>query len=51
MKCIEFFDAANEIDLQKVERILKEKDIIKNEVVMFPYIMLMWTEERSPQQQ
>lgn len=44
MKRIEFFDASKETDLQKAEKIMKDREVIKNEVVMFPYIMLVWEE-------
>ena len=44
MKRIEFFDCAKETDLQKAELILKAKTVDKNEVVMFPYLMLVWDE-------
>jgi len=41
-KNIEFFDCAIETDMQKCENYLKSKTVTKNEVVMFPYIMLVW---------
>jgi hypothetical protein len=42
MKRIEYFDCSKEIDMQNAEKILKENNVIKNEIVAFPYLMLIW---------
>jgi hypothetical protein len=44
MKKIEFFDCSKEIDMQKAEAIMKQREIQKHEVVQFPYLMLIWEE-------
>lgn len=44
MKKIEFFDCSSEPDMQKAEQILKNKSVTKQEVVPFPYLMLIWDE-------
>lgn len=41
---IEYFDCSSEVDMQKSEQVLALKEIIKSDVVTFPYLMLIWKE-------
>jgi hypothetical protein len=45
MKRIEYFDCSKEVDMLKAEKVLKDRNVVKNEVVNFPYLMLVWEEE------
>jgi hypothetical protein len=43
---IDFFDCADDIDMQRSSEILKSKEVIKKEVVTFPYLMLVWKDTK-----
>lgn len=41
---IEFFDCSSELDMKRSEEILQAKEIIKQEVIPFYYLMIEWKE-------